>query len=353
MPKHFYFPLLLLLTLLLSACPEPDPGPSRIAHEPEITPPGQNLERNTASTPEETAALPFTLRINGEIISTNPEAQVSEGEITTIDISSSGILEGEIRVLHPDGTSIPLGEWQADQTQFIHSFPYGENHLILLVDENVYDILVVSGAPQITPPGQDCANPFFDFTPDAVSILTETALDELPATWTHRIVGMSEYEDNNTAFTFLMQRAAGLEGNIDHTVSLDLMCIDNVTLISTATETFDGIEWTTEYPDGTIYLPATLQDGVTWERHGVFTGHSGTDSISFDLVERFRCTGEETISIIAGEFNTFRVDFSIEKTGEDDTFTTTGTSWYVPGIGRVLTESTLRLELTSHQSGGS
>ena len=207
MPKRICIPIVILLTIFLTACPNPDPGPSRITPNS----PDESGEQPSGTiqpdNPDTGVTLPFTLRVNGEIISTDLEASVSESEISTIDISSPGILDGNIRVVHPDSTSIPLGEWQADQAQFIHSFPYGENHLVIRVEETEYDILIVSGAPQITPPGQDCANPFFDYSPGAVSTLTETSEDELPATWTHQIVGAFKYEDNNICLLYTSDAA--------------------------------------------------------------------------------------------------------------------------------------------------
>jgi hypothetical protein len=107
--------------------------------------------------------------------------------------------------------------------------------------------------------------------------------------------------------------------------------------------------WITEYSDNSVYVPGTLQPGTAWQRIGTFDTTIDNEDISFTLTETLDCTSVENISIEAGEFEAYRIEYTTEKSNDDESYTSNGVSWYVPGLGRILTESNARLELIQYQ----
>lgn len=343
--------LLVAVVLVLNvSCTKPQPGPSGE--------PSSDTTQSSTSQPEQggktgDGGLPFRLLINGEPVGADLRANVPDGQIASIQFISSQMSNGEISVVDPQGLTIMLGQWQSDQAQFVYQFAYGESRLKLSIDGVTYDVLVVAGAPQPRSLS-GCPGAFMDLNPDAEWVYSNTGGDEYPSRWLNHLTGLATDTAGKVSCTLVMERSGGIEGKIDHTARLDLLCTDNVIYITSAIEQETGTEWITNYERDSIYLPASMSAEPTWERRGTFETKVADQSDIATLVERLTCTGSEKVSVEAGEFEAYRVEFTMELTSGNETLTSKGVSWYVPGIGRVLsvgdTEGKPRMELSSYKN---
>ncbi len=347
MYKVLLFTALLFSLLIGSSC-TPQGEPPGEQTDPTSTEGTQESEppNGTVEIPD---VLPFNLYVNDIEVGADRTVSVPEDQVTMISIFTNDMIIGSLMVARDGSDSVPLGEWQSDQAQFIHSFQYGENHLLITLDHVLYDILVVAGAPEPDAGTKGCSDTFMDLSLDTRLVFEESGDDTAPARWDHYVTNISTDSMGNSAVTYIMERSSGIEGNISHAVTLDLICNGETIYITGASELVEGTVWSTEYDENTLYLPPGMSPGTTWERHGNFDADLGDEVVRYSLVERLRCTGQDRISVTAGEFDAYRVDYTTEKYNDEESFTNSGTSWYVPGLGRVLTESRARLEMMTYE----
>ena len=212
----------------------------------------------------------------------------------------------------------------------------------------------MSGAPVSNEETHSCSNALIELNEDASWIYTQTAELTAPTTWTQSIENLATNSDGNTVFTVIMEESSGIENRVTHTTKLDLVCIDNNLFITGVLETKNDVEWTTVYDEGSVYMPSRLSEGVMWERHGSM--RTVADEVWYEsrITERQMCTAMEGISITAGEFDAWRVEYSLEIESDGDTMSVTGAAWYVPGLGRILNigeiEGNPTMELISYEN---
>jgi hypothetical protein len=341
--------MLVLLILLTASCaarntrqesPQAgDRGPHQSSGEPDLS--------------DLPVDLPFGLFINDQEVGPDMRATVPEGHVASIRFMSAGSLRCRLSVVHPDGETIVLGEWTGGGAAFDHVFPYGESHMIVSYGDRVYEILVVAEPAEPPAAESGCPGAFMDIRTDAKWEYRETFEQEYPAIWEYTIEQWAQDAQGNERFTLRTDRQTGIERKVDRTARLELTCTDATIYIDSATETEGDIEWVTEYEEGSIYIPADIHEGVEWERRGILTISTPEGNTGINLTERFRCTGEERVVTEAGEFDSAVVRFKIDRITPDESLTSEGTSWYVPGLGRVLStgemEGSPRLELISYE----
>ncbi|MCX6645158.1 MAG: hypothetical protein NTY09_02195 [bacterium] len=365
--------LTLLIALTLSCVNKNNP---RVNDQ---NPAANNADSQTAETVTEPVPLelPFDMTVDGVSVSENSEVVIHSEEPVQIQVVSSVPTDSELTVLHPDGSSIPLGTWTTDVASFLHAFPYGENHLLVKWGDSVYDILVVSAAPEQSNSAAGCSSPFIDLNSDTVWRYKQLFNGTIETFWVYQVESWTESDDGTVSFSI----ETGMEGGVERTfipqTTIDLYCSDNILYITKAVEIDGDATWTTTYDDPTIYIPAELTTGSTWERHGQMLVENPEGNVNIDLVERMRCTAEEQIAVEAGEFNAYKIEYSIERRNRSEDITDgpstmaskddpdlsierrnrseeiidSGTSWYVPGLGRVLSiseDDSKRLELVSY-----
>ncbi len=350
--------IIVLLSVVAVACThlrkppeqsEPDPpppdkpvaqGPSAPISEPPVTP--------------DEPALPFVLIIGEQTLGPDRKVHVPEAQGVTINFMSDDYVACELSVQHPGGETIMIGAWQSDMAQFYQSFPYGENHLFLTFGDQIYDILVVSGAPE---PGLEdegsCEGTLIHYNSDAQWEYEATKENELASRLIYRVQDWTVDSQGEVGFTLAMERRSGIEANVTGTVQADLVCSGKVILIRQAVEQDSETRWLTIYDDGTIYLPSKLNQDIWWERRGTLHVETGDEVTTYDIVERYQCREKERVSVEAGEFEAWRVDYSISQTRDDEEHGYSGASWYVEGLGRILNEADLegapRVELVSYE----
>ncbi len=346
MQSKFFITLIATLLFMSLSCAGNDSGQTERETE-------SISAEGTPTTAETGEDLPFVLTINGDPIDSDRRASVTERRNSEIRFSSSDVQSCRLDLIHPDGESITIGEWQSREMEFMCEFPYGENHLVLAYGDTVYDILVVSGAPEPEIVTGGCDDAFIDLHPNSRWELKQTSKNEAPSRWSHQITGWTINESDDAFFKLLMERSSGIENRIDHSTELDMRCSDGVIYIISALEKEVGIERLITYEPDSIYIPETIAEGVSWDRRANYVIRTPDTTVTGTLFESQRCTGLERISVEAGEFDAYRVEFIINETLNDSEFSTEGTSWYVPGLGRVLstgnTEEAPRLELVSYE----
>jgi len=103
-----------------------------------------------------------------------------------------------------------------------------------------------------------------------------------------------------------------------------------------------------------VYMPRTLEEGTWWERRGRMEIRAGERMDVYEVVEKFTFEGKEKISVKAGEFMSDRVRYSVVRTRDSEERRYEGMSWYVRGLGRILTTAELeqqpRMELVSFEN---
>jgi len=90
-----------------------------------------------------------------------------------------------------------------------------------------------------------------------------------------------------------------------------------------------------------VSIPAKLDVGDEWTQ----TFESGAEGFSQKMVTVNRVTGREQVTVPAGTYEALRVDFDIDMNipGQGPV-TSTGTQWFVPGVGLVKSTSSLPME---------
>lgn len=353
--------IIALLTALIS-CQPSDERPGDEESPNEVGDTGNETVDVSAVIPEvddetqsnsdgETLEIPFYMIIDDVTLQDNPEAVIHTQDPVTIQIIGSVSADCELVAIDPDDSSFSLGTWIGNTAIFNHSFPYGENHLLLKWDESVYDILVISGAPEPREQGEGCSGAFMDLSPDTVWTFMLADDRGQITSWEYKVLNWMEPGESGTAFSISMILMGGIERDGSPSTTLDLYCSGDTIYINNAIE--DGIRtiWNTTYDEGTIYLPSELTAGTTWERHGTFILDSPDGPLNGEVTEHLRCTGEERVAVMAGEFDACKVEFRIERTLDENSMLDEGYSWYVPGLGRILSVSedgSRRLEMTSY-----
>ena len=300
--------------------------------------------------------IPFQLTVNGLNPGPDNDFRVDEGSIVPIGYAGKAAENCEMKVSGPDGTVAMLGQWNSDFASFFYRFPYGENTLTVMHGDDAYEFLVISGVPTSSDQPPPCAAAMIDIRPDAEWVYNWTSETEAPATWTQHITDFVNSESGELTFTLIMEKTTGIEERVTHTTTLHLICSDNTIFVTGVEEVKDDVTWTTFYDPDSVYMPSNLAPGIIWERHGTIRTISTDIDNTSSITERQQCTGPETISVASGEFNAFRVEYSLEIKAEEDSYTVDGTAWYVPGLGRVLnignSEGTPKMELVSFKNVG-
>lgn len=308
-------------------------------------------DETQSSSDGEPLEIPFYLIIDDVTLQDNPEAVIHTQDPVTIQIIGSVSADCELVVLHPDDSSFSLGTWIGDTAIFNHAFPYGENHLLIKWDDSVYDILVVSGAPEPREQGEGCSGAFMDLGPDTVWTFELTDEHGQITSCEYKVFNWMESGESGTTFSISMILMGGIEQDGSPSTTMDLYCSGDTIYINNAIDYGIRTIWNTTYNEGTIYLPSELTAGTTWERHGTFIVDSPDGPLTGEVIEHLRCTGEERVAVSAGEFDAYKVDFRIERTLDENSTLDEGYSWYVPGLGRILSVSedgSRRLEMTSY-----
>ncbi len=350
MVHRYLFPFFSIALLLLTACTSSRTASERPETEAPAGQPGVQPEAESAP-PE----LPFSLTIGDSIADMDLEIAVPEGQALDIHLVSEDEISGSARVVHPDGVSIPLGEWHNTEARFVHEFPYGESHLIIEYGEEIYDFLVVAEVAEPEAAATNCENAFMTMQPGARWEYEETIGREYPSRWVYRVDTWTVDADGNVDVTLVVERLTGVEGNVDRVTFLELECVQNVIYIIEAVQREGQLESTTEYEPGTVYLPESILEGTSWQRRGSLEMRGPDRSESYTITETLTCVAHERISVRAGEFDAYKVEFTIEgmPSAEGEPLSHRGASWYVPGIGRVLSigesDDAPRLELLSYE----
>ena len=338
--------IILILTLLIAACLS---CADNQQEEPESTP---EVETGTIATEEPVEETPFDLTINEQSPDEDRQITVTSDQPAIIGLYSPGNTESELRVVHPEGDAEVLGQWAGEVGRFLHRFPYGENHVIVQYGENIYDFLVIAGPPQ-TQAESECEGAYVELNPGVSWEFAETSELDYPATRIYRIDSAASDEAGRPHYNLIMERYGGVEQKIDNILSLDLYCSDGIIYITRAVQQGHNYESDTIYDDGTIYMPPEITVGTTWSRHGSYSETIDDVTSSYDLTESITCTAVETVDIEAGEYEAVKTDYEIARSSGDESASYTGTSWYVPGIGRILSigqvEGSPRLELVSYE----
>ncbi len=298
--------------------------------------------------------LDFSLSIDGQELNYNRPVRVSEGTVSSIDFISNDVKSAVLSILQPDGNTIPLGEWQTEIAQFVYRFPYGENHIILGYGDNVYDFTVIAGVQESAETDTGCEGSFVSISQDSKWVFQKTSETDSPATWTQSVRSWDSADDGEMSFSIMMERSSGVEGNINHAIELFLFCQNGVFYVDTVNEQEDGMIMVTKYEDNSVYVPASINIGTIWERRGTTDIIHGEDMWSMTIRESQTCTGIETIVVEAGEFDAYKVEFTIEKIQGNESQIAEGTSWYVPGLGRVMRGAEIpgfpRMELINYEN---
>jgi hypothetical protein len=327
---------ILILTALILACASCTRAPRE---QPEST---STAETEPSVVGEAVGEVPFEITVNERSPDNEMQITVTSDQPAIIGLYSPQNTESELRVIHPGGESENLGQWSGEVGRFLHRFPYGENHLIVQYGDTVYDFLVVAGPPQPQPASQ-CEGAYIELNPGVSWEYAETSELDYPATRVYRIDAASVDEEGRPHYNLIMERYGGVERKIDTILSLDLYCADGIIYITRAIQQAHNFESDTVYDEGTIYMPAEITAGTFWSRHGSYMETADETTSSYDLTESITCTAVETVTVEAGEF----------EAAKTESASFSGTSWYVPGIGRVLSigqiEGSPRLELVSYE----
>ena len=344
---------LLILTILIIACLSCTGNRQNDAEIPqEVTDIHAGTETEATGTEEAVEDIPFEITINEQSPDDDLQITVTSDQPAIIGLYSPGNTESELRVVHPEGGAEVLGQWAGEASRFLHRFPYGENHLIVQFNENVYDYLVVAGPPQ-PQEESECEGAYIELNPGVSWEFEETSELDYPATRIYRIDSAASDEAGRPHYNLIMERYGGVEQKIDNILSLDLYCSNGVIYITRAVQQGHNFESDTIYDEGTIYMPPEITVGTTWSRHGSYSETIDEVTALYDLTETITCTATETVQLDAGEFEAVKTDYEIARSSGDESASYTGTSWYVPGIGRVLSigqvEGSPRLELVSYE----
>jgi len=343
-----YLALFFIISCVGGKSPEP----------PATTTQEEHLSSQTSTPESEDVArdIPFELTVGGSNAGPDNDFRVDEGSVVPIGYTGNAAEDCEMKVSGPDGTVTMLGQWNSDFASFFYRFPYGENTLTVMHGDDIYEFLVVSGIPSSSDQPTPCAAAMINIRPDAEWVYSQTSETEAPTTWTQHIADFVTSENGELTFNLVLEEATGIEERVTHTTTLHLTCSDNTMFIAGVEDIKEDVRWTTSYDANSVYMPANLAPGTIWERHGTIRTTTTDLDYTSSITERQQCTGSETISVPSGEFNAFRVEYSLEIKAEEDSYTVDGTAWYVPGLGRVLnignSDGTPKMELVSFKNVG-
>ena len=351
MKNKILIPILIFFVVLLISCVAKSTDGDQRSVDSETEP------VETAPVPEPDPELPppdlpFYLIIDGMTVPDDMQIAIHSVNPVEIQVISSESSDSELIAIHPDATTIPLGSWSSETAVFQHAFPYGENHLLVKWGDSIYDILVVSAAPENSDSGGGCDDAFMELNANSSWRYRQTFNGAISTFWQNRVGSWTESDEGIVSLTIETGMEGGVEQNFMPLTTIDLYCADNILYITSAVEIDGDATWTTTYDDSTIYLPSELTEGSTWSRHGTILVESPDGSVELNLVERLQCTGVEQIAVEAGEFNAYRIEFSIERSNDLEEIMDEGTSWYVAGLGRVLSlsgDGSKSLELVSYE----
>lgn len=330
-----------LALIFLLGCPSAD-GTENPGGSSQVEQPATGDFTAQASTDEEEmdGDLPFQLSINNQIIGPDLIAVVPENTPAPIEFVSSMHLDGELSIVPAGGGSaIALGTWTGSTASFTYMFGYGENHALLKIGDDVYDITIVAGVNEsASDPGSvsGCPNSFMNLAMGNEWDYQEHSEVSITTYWTYSIQDVTNSADGTISLTMRMTATQGIEKKEITAVSLNIVCDGENSYLVSALEQKEDFTNSTVYDPRTIFMPAEIEQGTKWTRTGVSTIVTGGDSYDVNLVEEFECIGVESINVAAGEFSAHRVEFAITGEGSDLDYTNTGTSWYVPRIGRIL-----------------
>jgi len=298
--------------------------------------------------------LPFRLTIGGIAVGPDRKVNIPESQGAVIQLTGNSGMNGQAKVVDASGMTVLLGAWQAASAQFYYRFPYGENHLVLTIDNVEYDIHVVTGAPEPTVSTVGCEGGYLDLNPDAKWEYEENREGEYTLYWTYSVGDWKALESGEVSLKILTEGASGVERRLERSAVLELVCRDGTVFINGAVETDQQSQSVTTYDDNTVYIPAEIHEGLWWQRQGILEiSRTDGDTAMYNITEKFTYVGQEHVNVKAGEFEADRIDYEIERSGQDGEFKYVGASWYVPGVGRILSEAELegspRMELVSFE----
>jgi hypothetical protein len=302
--------------------------------------------------------FPFSLTIGTTVVGTDRRVSVPENQGVPIQIHSGGsaMVSGQMKAIDASGKVSLLGAWQAAQTQFFYVFPYGENHLVITFNNKDYDFLVVAGIPLPAEQSQSlgCSGGYMDLNQGAVWNYEETSNKGYLENWVYKMESWNQAGTGDVNLAIIAQGSTGVEHTIDRTAKLDLLCSKGTVFVSRIIESSINpkTEIVTTYDKNTIYMPPVLAQGVEWQRIGIREVKVGEEEgTTYHVTEIFSCTGKEHVVTKSGEFDADKVEYSISTTLNKKEITHKGVTWYVPGLGRVLSvgdlEESPRLELVS------
>ena len=353
---------LIAVILILVSAPACIPRPPQNTIPKDGNPPASTRQSEPVVSPSDRSGeaanegLPFSLTIGGQRIDSDLRVSVPEGQGVAIQFLSNGPGSGQMSVVRPGGESVLLGAWQANSAQFNYAFPYGENRLILSYAGKDYDILVVAGAP--LPSAQSstgCEGSYLALTQGAVWNYEETSQSDFTEYWVYRVQDWNQNANGEVRLTIAVEGSSGIERKVDRTALLELVCRSGQIFIDRSVETEQGVETATTYDSNTIYVPQTLTNGAWWQRQGLMeVKQENGDSLIYNVIEKFGCTGREKVTVKAGEFEADRVEYTITRTREGQEIRIQAVTWFVPGLGRVLSEAEgenpARMELVSYEN---
>jgi hypothetical protein len=350
--------IFLAVALIACSCTYTGRRPDGQSQDGRPTAAGPVNQEPPAETPEpEAVPLPFTLHVGDEMVGPDLRVSVPENQGTVIQYESQASVTCELWVQHADSeNAIAVGSWNGEMAQYYQEFPYGENHLLLTYGDHVYDILVVAGAPapETGDEQSDCGATLMDLNADSRWEFKATQNGNDVGTLVQYVTNMAPAEGGGVGLTLVAERRdAGNAGN-NGTVQVQLVCQGEIILVKEAVEKTEMTTLSTVYNDGSVYLPSMLDTDIWWERQATSTAESGLETQTYQVNETYHCTGSERISIAAGEFDAYKVEYRIEQTGKNESVSFSGVSWYVPGLGRILNIADMtgspRIELVSYEN---
>ena len=303
-------------------------------------------------------SLPFMFFVGDTQVGPDLRVSVPENQGMVIQYQADTAISCELSVQRSDREGvIAIGAWNGEMAQYFQEFPYGENHLFLTRGDRIYDILVVAGPPQPESTSSNgCGKTFLDLNSNARWTYETYRNDESTGQLINRVENFHLMQDGTTSLILVMERFSDEPGKVAGTIEAELTCHGESILVSQVTEVGGEMAKSTTYNDGTVYMPSVLAQDIWWERRGTMIVQEGHDSVYYDVIERFRCTGRENISIAAGEFEAYRVEYTIEQVSWAESVSFSGVSWYVAGLGRVLNDADVsgspRVELVSYENVG-
>ena len=353
MSKFFVSLLIVLFPILPLSChSESTESDDTSSKEPAATAAEKAATDDTSNVSDQPE--PFTLTFDQIEPGPNRDVNVSENSTVSIEILSSENSGGEISVLYPDAeNAISIGSWKGNSAIFAHSFPYGENHILIMIGDSIYEYLVVSGVSEVSERSEaGCRFSYMTLEPGTTWLYREDSSDEFATDWTCDLLEKSKSENGSTELTLRMIASTGVENREIKSVELHLYCSDNQVYIIEANETEEGKTTKITYEPNSVFIPPALNDGDKWTRKGTMEISSADESRTLEVVESFDVVGQEAVSVSAGEFVCSKVDYTVTAEGDGESSTFSGSSWYAPRIGRILTlggEGSNRRELVSFE----